>query len=366
MTTGSGTRKYELDHLRVVATAGVILLHTGAFAVVFYRDSAPDLWSNFNAGNLAESLGRFAVNGFFMASGALLLDTSRRFVLRTQVLRVALPALTWLVIYALVNVLLDHQGVRGVNGTLKNPVGSSPTELVRALLAGPAVYHLWFVYVLVGIYLAVPLLRAVTGQPEPTRRNLVMWFLLLWVVGNLTLWSGPFLVGERFPSIYPSPFDSWPAGYVGLFMLGFVLTHYRDRLRVPSSAWALVALVGFAWTFTSVWLRTSNGDADPLAAYGNLNPPVLVLSIGVFAWWATRSRGPGPVWPLVKRLSELSFRVYLLHALVLHLLLYTTPLGTLVRDHTPVGLLAVYVSTVLISVAAAWTLDLVRPFRRFI
>lgn len=359
-------RRHELDHLRVLATFAVILLHTGAIVVVVWRDSAPELVSAFNVGNLADSLGRFAVNCFFMTSGALLLDPVRRFVLRPQFLRVALPTLTWIVIYGLANALLREDGARGVNGTLTDPGELGLTGLVRALLSGPAAYHLWFVYVLLGIYLTVPLLRALTDRPEPQRRQLLTWFLVLWLVADLLPRWGAWFLGDRFPALYPSPFAALPTGYVGLFVLGFVISHYRDRLRVPYLAWLALAVAGLGWTFVAVWQAASHGDPDVFAAYDNLKPPVLMYSIGVFALFATRSWGPGPAWPAVRRLSELSFRIYLVHALVLHTLRVTTDLGPLVEDRPIVGLPVIYVATVVISVGVSWALDLVKPLRRWI
>lgn len=366
MSTTTRARRHELDHLRVLSTLGVILLHTGALVVVAQRDSAPDLVSAFNVGNLADSAGRFAVNCFFMTSGALLLDPVRRFVLRPQFLRVALPTLTWIVVYALANILLNAQGRRGVGGTLKDPLGLEPTELVRALLGGPAVYHLWFVYGLLGIYLTVPLWRALTDRPEPQRRRLLLLFLALWAVADLVPRWGTFLLGDRFPVIYPMPLSAFPAGYVGLFVLGFVLSHYRDRIRVAPLAWVLLAVLGLTWTFVATWLAARDRDPNVFAAYDNLNPPVLLFSIAVFALFAGREWGPGPAWPLVLRFSELSFRVYLVHALVLHTLRVTTDLGTLVVDEPAIGVPAIYLVTVAISVLIAWLLDLVRPLRRWV
>ncbi len=336
--------------------------------VVVWRDSTPDLVSNFNIGNAANSAGRFAVNCFFMASGALLLDPVRRFVLRPQFLRVALPTLTWIVIYGIANVLLNRLDHIGVRGALRNPEAyDTPQAFIRGLLADPAAYHLWFVYVLLAIYLVVPLLRAITARPEPERLRLLLWFLLLWFVADLLLqrWS-LFFFKDRAPTIYSVPLEPLPTGYVGLFVLGYVLFHYRDRIRVPSGAWLALAAVGVLWTFIAVWQAAESGDPSTFRAYGNFYPPVLMYSIGVFAFFATKQRGPGPAWPWIRRLSDLSFRIYLGHVLVMHSLRVTTDLGALIAERPVIGLPVLYVLTVVISVLLAWLLDLVKPLRRWI
>ena len=134
----------------------------------------------------------------------------RRFVLRPQFLRVALPTLTWIVIYGVANALLRQDGVRGVNGSLTDPGELGFTGLVRALLGGPAAYHLWFVYVLLGIYLTVPLLRALTDRPEPQRRQLLTWFLVLWLIADLLPRWGAYFLGDRWT---PEVADDWAAAY---------------------------------------------------------------------------------------------------------------------------------------------------------
>jgi len=366
MSTTVRARRHELDHLRVLATLGVISLHVAAIVVVAWKQSRPDLVSQFNLGNLANTGGRFAVNCFFMTSGALLLDPVRRFVLRPQFLRVALPTLTWILVYTGLNIALNASDRPGVRGALKDPLSLEPTELVRALLAEPAVYHLWFVYVLLAIYLTVPLLRALTDRPEPDRRRLVVWFLLLWAVAGLLPGWSVFLLGERAPALYPLPLQALPVGYIGLFVLGFALSHYRDRLRVPTLGWAAIAMAGFAWTFTDVWLAARDAEPAVFAGYGNLQPPVLLLSVGVFGLFATRAWGPGPAWPVVLRLSELSFRVYLVHIAVLHTLRVTTDLGPLLAERPVVGIPAMFAATVALSTLIAWLLDLVPRLRRWI
>lgn len=336
--------------------------------VVVWRDSTPDLISNFNIGNAANSAGRFAVNCFFMASGALLLDPVRRFVLRPQFLRVALPTLTWIVIYGIANVLLNRQDHIGVRGALRNPEAyDTPQAFIRGLLSDPAAYHLWFVYALLAIYLVVPLLRAITTRPEPERLRLLLWFLLLWFAADLLLqrWS-LFFFKDRAPTIYSVSLEPLPTGYVGLFVLGYVLFHYRDRIRVPSAAWLALAAVGVLWTFIAVWQAAEAGDPSTFRAYGNFYPPVLMYSIGMFAFFATKQRGPGPAWPWVRRLSDLSFRIYLAHVLVMHSLRVTTDLGTLIAERPVIGLPVLYTLTVVISVLLAWLLDFVKPLRRWI
>ena len=360
------SRRYELDYLRVFATFGVILLHTGAIVVIAWRHSNPELISAFNIGNAADSLGRFAVNCFFMASGALLLNPARNFSLKTQFWKVARPTITWIAIIAIANIILAANELRGLTGQLLNIANRPLTEVILGLLTGPAAYHLWFVYAILGIYLVVPLLRPIVELSEPRRQKLIVWLLTLWLVGDLSFRFGAFFWGSDFPKIYAEPFAYVPAGYLGLFVLGFALTHYREQLQVPRWLWALMAVVGLSWTFTATWFAELGDVQNVWYAYDNLNLPVLLYSIGVFGWFATKERSPGPAWQVVHKLSELSFRIYLAHALVLHLLNVATPLGPLAREQPPVGLPVLFLVTCAITVAISWTLSLIKPIQRWV
>lgn len=105
-----GDASHSFDRLRVLATGGVVLLHGGA-GVIGPRLGEPSaFFLDVNAANVYDSAGRFAVDCFFMISAALLLAPERSFALVRQTRRVAVPLLTWSLVYVAFAVWASRTG----------------------------------------------------------------------------------------------------------------------------------------------------------------------------------------------------------------------------------------------------------------
>ncbi len=350
---------HSFDRLRVLATVGVVLVHGGAGILGARLGEQTGFLTGLNAANVYDAAGRFAVDGFFMISAALLLAPERSFDVVRQTRKVAVPLVVWSAVYVAFAVWLSRSDRPLVNGSIGDPDPSAPIGIVRDALSGPVAYHLWFVYVLVGLYLLTPLLRPITARPSRERRRLLVYATTIILGVQLydrllpRIWSDA-------PKIHGGFLDVVPAGYVGVFLLGFLLFHHPPR--VPAVVPAAVAAVGFAWIVVAVWLQQREPEPS-IWAYDNLNLPVLLFSAGVFTLLtrpSARTR-PSPRW--VGTLSGVSYRVYLVHALVLHLVRTEGPTGRLYDTSPALGIPVAVVVTLLVSFAVAWSMDRVRPLR---
>lgn len=355
----SDGRVHAFDRLRVLATIGVVLLHGGAGIVGPRLGTDTGFWSSLNAANAYDAAGRFAVNCFFMISAALLLVPERSFDVVRQTRKIAVPLLFWSVVYVLADAVMVSRDVPAISGSVGDPNLFAPVQIVRDAISAPVAYHLWFVYVLVGIYLVVPLVRPITALEPARRRSLLLYAIGLWLVIDVLarflprLWDGA-------PTVYGPAVGPLVTGYLAVFLLGFLLFHHAPR--VPSVALVAVIIASFAWIVVAVWRQQGTAEPD-LWAYNNLNPPVLLLSSAVFLLVtrpSARTR-PSPRW--VGTFSALSYRVYLVHALVLHLFRQLGPTGELYSDQPVVGVPLVVALTLVVSVAVAWALERVRPMR---
>ncbi|MCW2799166.1 MAG: hypothetical protein JWQ70_638, partial [Aeromicrobium sp.] len=318
--TAAPVRVYYFDYLRVWATVGVVTLHSAWLIILARQDPKIDVISHFNVANIYDSMGRFAVSCFFMISGALLLDPGHRFRLRQQTLRVLVPLVTWSAIYAAFDAYFAVSDLPVVSGS--DHRHGDVWGALKAFLSGPLAYHLWFVYVLVGIYLVVPLLRPLTALPAMRRDRLLRYALSLWLIFTILLpvvhhfWPGAVKLNS---GAYPD----FPSGYLGVFILGFYLHHHG--LRIRPAFYALGALVGVTATCLVVYFEQTFRDGS-FWAYSNLTPNVVVFAASVFLLAKTYANRPGRWFGFFSRCSALSFRVYLLHVLVLHYLRAISPL----------------------------------------
>jgi surface polysaccharide O-acyltransferase-like enzyme len=133
-------RSVGYDLIKAVAAFMVVLLHVSGAQFIKYDYG----WIS---ANIYDSLTRVCVPLFFMVSGALLVpvrpygpgDVFRR------VRKIAVPLFVWSYLY------IAFYARTGMLPYDWNPLW---------ILSGPVVYHFWFFYSLIGIYLFLPVLQA--------------------------------------------------------------------------------------------------------------------------------------------------------------------------------------------------------------
>jgi len=294
------TRFVDLDALRALAIVMVVAVHTVSNLMYKYNTLPPSWWWIANG---VDSLSRACVPLFVMVSGALLLAPEREESLSTffgkRLRKVLLPFLVWTVIYVLWRLFFHQETL-------------SADDILTGFYEGTLYGHLWFVYMLLGLYLATPLLRAlVRGADERTLRYFVLlWFVVVSLVPLANLWTGATL-GVGFVVT---------TGYSGYFVLGYVL--HRSPVR-PGAGWAAAAGVAALVTiFGTYWITLRNGGQFDGLFYDYLSPNVIVMT--VFLFLLARSL---PVEALLQRsraakrtvtaLSTTSYSIYLMHVIVL-------------------------------------------------
>jgi surface polysaccharide O-acyltransferase-like enzyme len=158
---------------------------------------------------------------FFALSGFLLLSRPEPLPIffRKRLGKVVLPLLAWSIIYVV---------WAAVSGERQYTILSA----MLSILSGPVADHLWFLYVLIGLYLAVPLFWK---WLEGDSGRLVTYFLVLWFIfvplTNIVSMIFAIEIGFDFPL----------AGeYAGYFLLGYWL----GKRQIPPS-WRAAGLLAF-------------------------------------------------------------------------------------------------------------------------
>lgn len=305
----TGAFPLPVDLIRVFAIILVIMLHvTNAFYFTFYKgpyDAAS--WWTFT---VYKSVSLPCVPLFIILSGALLLQPSKvnepiKVFLKKRLSRIGLAFVFWSFVYLAWGFTVTKFPV-----TLDN--------VVQGILMGwfeSPYYHFWFLYVIFGLYLITPILRAVVAFNKP---NLLRYLIGLWFVGVAVVPLLPFFFGY---SLNGSVFVI--GGYVGYFVLGVFLKNVRFK---PALVYGFIAL-GVALTIVSTWIMTF-----PLRALGQggfffdyLTINVIITSVALFMFL---SRFPAD-WPgsnrryakkLVQAISNNTLPIYLFHVLILEAL----------------------------------------------
>ena len=150
--SGPPRRMAELDLLRCLAILMVVTLHAAAPLL-----SDPSLLGTpaWYFCLLLDPFSRTGVPIFFMLSGFLLLRDPRTLQVgpfyRRRLPRLAVPLVLWNLIYALADAW-----------SARRPF--SPLEYLEGLLDRGCYYHIWFIYLLVGLYLLAPFLKRIVDH----------------------------------------------------------------------------------------------------------------------------------------------------------------------------------------------------------
>lgn len=287
----STARQPQLDLIRALATFAVIWLHVSANVVIYRPDAASSAWWTANA---ADALVRWCVPLFVMLSGALLLPGAAQMTAadfyRKRLPRLLWPLLGWTAFY------------------LALRAGTEPhftwTHGWRDVVKGMPYYHLWYLYMTLGLYLAAPFIARVTAPAE--LRLLMVLGLAIAAIESL-IGSGQASVLTRF------------VPYIGYFVAGHYLATCAWRpapRRLLLLALACGALIALA---TGLLLPTLGPRAWQLMyAY----PGPLVIAMSLALWLALLQCSPDG-WAAsrpVQAIARWSLGIYAIHPLWLLIL----------------------------------------------
>lgn len=286
------------DVCRLIATFGVVVIHIAAPLFYNYKNTGQ---FDFLMATVIDSFVRVSVPLFAMLSGALLLgrDTSKALGgVFGRVMRVAIPLALWSVIYVF---WMNHWEGRPLSffGALKQA------------LNGPVIYHLWFVYMIIGVYLIFPIIQVLSVAMLNNKRWAAYFFGVWFAINSVTI----YFPLEVVPHLTLLEFLRWP----GYFLLGFYLvkSDFLDFLTARAS-FCLYVFASLA-TFLITWkLSEASGSASE-TAFEYTSPNVLIAAI--FAFHAIKKVKLHPVlYRPVAFLSSIMFPVYLMHLLVIELI----------------------------------------------
>lgn len=295
-------RNISLDWIRFVACLLVILEHVAEFYYVS-PDWIPNRTDNAFIVGIFNSISRASVPLFIMVSGYLLLPMKGKTTdfFRRRFTRILFPFILWSIVYSIYFAIRSE---------------SSMGEWFRNMARLPFTYqaeHLWYVYMLIGLYLLTPI---ISPWLQKSSRRELQCYLLLWAFTTflpyIRLW-----MPEIGADIYfnPSPTFYYFSGCAGYMILG----HYMRRYNPFSNLQAVVAIV-IGWIVTSWVFIHQLSECETLAelelSWGFCTFNVLLMTCGVFVLLSRlKSTDRIMLRNLVISISSLSYGIYLCHVL---------------------------------------------------
>lgn len=159
-------RLIYIDWLRIIAILGVVTIHVSASFVLNYSQGYTGAWMT---GNFYESISRWCVPVFVLISGALILSSTREITifnfLKKKLSKIVIPLVAFSVFYY-------------ANEVRKEEVAFSLMDFIKRFMTNDIMYHLWFLYMIAGLYIITPLLKLLIKN---AKRRDVEYFILLWL-----------------------------------------------------------------------------------------------------------------------------------------------------------------------------------------
>jgi surface polysaccharide O-acyltransferase-like enzyme len=304
----AGKRLVHYDLVRIIAMFGVIVVHTSG---TFYRVTAPISSFNWQVSNIYSTSGKFSICIFMMVSGMLFLNPKKSITIsalfQKNILRILSGFIFWSAAYALFGLW-----VKSMMGGFS--YGYMHDFFIDFVTGN---YHLWFCYMIIGIYMIVPFLRLITGD-----EHLMKYYLILSIIFVSTI---PVL--QQLPDLVSQPLTiavtqlrlNFVLGWVGIFILGYYLSYCNisKKAEIISYILGILSLI-FTIVLNGLLSVRNNQSYEGLYELTNIN--ILLTAVAVFIFFrlhVSKVDFSERFQKLTLIMSECTFGVYFIHVFII-------------------------------------------------
>lgn len=289
-------RDYRLDLLRVISMIMVVIIHIANYYCRAFNDI--DKISYLGA-LIFNTISRISVPFFFMISGATLL--SKKYDKDKNKERIIKKIITLIVITIIYFIWDKYYMNRDIN--------------IIYLLNKPERKLLWFMYAIIGIYISLPFIKCMVDKMGKDEDKL---FVILWLMFN------GILKGLNIGNTYLIPIISGTY-YLGYFIIGHMIIKYYDYIRKNKNNKLLLitSIISFIIVvILTYFISINNGEHfTKLLTYSNALIMVASLSSFIYLYFNIKDKE----YIIISKLSNLSFGIYLFHAIILDFIMKLIP-----------------------------------------
>ncbi|MCW2094165.1 MULTISPECIES: acyltransferase [Lelliottia] len=287
-----------VNFCRVVAVAAIVLIHSTSFYFYTFPVGSKAWW----IGNIFNSAARWAVPVFIMISGYLIVARGKTQNLKEFYLkrasRIAIPTLIWSIFY----VLFFKYAI------LKGAPSFGLSEAIDKIVTGRPYSHMWFLFMLIGMYLATPLFDTLFDRYNDKKKFYIitMWFIL----------SSAYTIAINFYPIRNTYWITWFILYAPYFLAGRLIISNK----IPTYLAALVGLISLATTIFGSYIINISNNTKYEFFYDPTSPLIIILSIAVFILFSKTNKiiRNSQFWD---SLAPLSMGVFLVHPVFIFLIM---------------------------------------------
>lgn len=289
-------REKNYDYLRSISCLAIILLHvSGSYWGVVGRES-----NEFVIMTIYNGCTRFAVPVFMMLSGAFLLVPEKGEDIKKCTKRfgkMLLKFYIWSAFFA-------FQGL-----VFKVITGNEITEELLSnswerFLWGH--YHMWFVFLVLGFYLLLPIASKIAENKTVLEYYLVLWIMTRFFIPAIA-------VGKlSWMNTWINKLDlNMLIGYLGYFVLGYYIRKY-GVVRKARIAIYIGGGIGFLYSIVKTIMdsRLQEKCVENYFSPGSWN--ILLFSAAIFTFF-TYLKKTDICYTFVEKAARYSFVIYMIH-----------------------------------------------------
>ncbi|RZI45369.1 acyltransferase [Candidatus Finniella inopinata] len=293
MGNNTGNRLVFADLCRVLACFGVIVGHCSDGFVRNYIDLPLNDWL---CSHFWGSVSRISSPLCILLSGSLLLKPNGTITfqdMKRRVLRILIPLGVWSCVYLCLVAWREKVSPFGLN------------------FNQPEMGHLWFIYMMMGLYLFLPIFKALFDGFS-NQRTFIYYFCFIWMAITC------------IPIHYPIEIFGWIKqpyflGYGGYFLIGAFIAHVVKDFG-SSRVWTALYIIGLSFTFFSVWYASFKAHTTVHDNYSLFSLSTTIAAISAFVLLSRVRSVPKILANLLAFISDKAFIIYFLHGFVLSFL----------------------------------------------
>lgn len=293
-------REIWIEKLRVLATMGVIILHVVRGTYVNEPANIPQYRRLFDLDFL---LGTFdwAVPVFLMISGYLLLDSQKDLTngkLIKYIKKMVCVLFTFGLVYCLIESFANYRN---------QGAGKIISDAVINLLTGNCWGHMWYVYMLIGIYTITPIIKTFVNKVSD--KVLIQILILFWIM-TIIVPTIEFCSGIKISNLY-----TFGTPYVFYYMYGYSV----KRIKIQTKWWMVLGIGAYIGILIVAGMDVSY--TNTIMNYANVCESLVAMSIFSVSYaYSQKNKEQKGQGRIIYFFSKRSFCIYLVHAFFLNLL----------------------------------------------
>ncbi|MBQ9015849.1 MAG: acyltransferase [Firmicutes bacterium] len=334
--TSSTERVIQLSAMRVFACIGIVVLHTVFAANEYFADTV-SAGENL-ACRMTENNMMWAVPVFVMVTGVLQLNPGKPLSLRRlygrYVLRILLALVACCLVFRVFDIIMDGEAFTA------GAVLKAFEELITARCWG----HLWYLYLLIGLYVLLPFYRRLTEHCTDSE--------LLYLCGAFLLFVSIIPMIEGF-GLHVGFYISESIIYPLYLFAGHMI--YTGRLQISGPMGLLLLIGGTVCILILDYLKYGAGVSVPGELFGYASPLVIAQTMGVFTLlckgWSCGRRTAR----FLETVDGCSFGIYLIHMAFIRLLFRYMQINPF-QGSAAALLVGIIAGILILSFAVTWIL----------